>query len=84
ALSTGAPVVPVGLIGTERLQPAGSNRIVPHRFTLSVGEPLQFEHVGRKHPLPQRRQATDQIVDAIAGLSGQERSGNYNQSPSAE
>lgn len=84
ALSTGAPVLPVGLIGTERLQPAGSNRITPHGFTLSIGEPLQFEHVGRKHPLPQRRQATDAIVDAIAGLSGQERSGNYNQSPSAE
>lgn len=84
ALSTGAPVLPVGLIGTERLQPAGTNRITPHGFTLSIGEPLQFEHVGRKHPLPQRRQATDAIVDAIAGLSGQERSGNYNQSPSAE
>lgn len=84
ALSTGAPVVPVGLVGTERLQPAGSNRIVPHRFTLTVGEPLRFEHVGRKHPLPQRRQATDAIVDAIAAITGQERSGNYNQSPSAE
>ncbi|WP_372697747.1 lysophospholipid acyltransferase family protein [Arthrobacter sp. JSM 101049] len=84
ALSTGAPVVPVGLVGTERLQPAGSNRITPNKFTLTVGEPLQFEHVGRKHPLPQRRQATDAIVDAIAAITGQERSGNYNQSPSAE
>lgn len=84
ALSTGAPVVPVGLVGTERLQPAGSNRIIPRKFTLTVGEPLQFDHVGRKHPLPQRRQATDAIVDAIAAITGQERSGNYNQSPSAE
>ncbi|GAA1363572.1 lysophospholipid acyltransferase family protein [Arthrobacter rhombi] len=84
ALSTGAPVVPVGLVGTEKLQPAGSNRITPRKFTLTVGEPLQFDHVGRKHPLPQRRQATDAIVDAIAEITGQERSGNYNQSPSAE
>ncbi|MBM6620835.1 1-acyl-sn-glycerol-3-phosphate acyltransferase [Micrococcaceae bacterium RIT802] len=84
ALSTGAPVVPVGLVGTERLQPAGSNRITPRKFTLTVGEPLQFDHVGRRHPLPQRRQATDAIVDAIAAITGQERSGNYNQSPSAE
>lgn len=84
ALSTGAPVVPVGLVGTEKLQPAGSNRITPRKFTLTVGEPLQFDHVGRKHPLPQRRQATDAIVDAIAAITGQERSGNYNQSPSAE
>ncbi|WP_417219226.1 lysophospholipid acyltransferase family protein [Arthrobacter sp.] len=84
ALSTGAPVVPVGLVGTEKLQPAGSNRITPRKFTLTVGEPLRFDHVGRKHPLPQRRQATDAIVDAIAAITGQERSGNYNQSPSAE
>lgn len=84
ALSTGAPVVPVGLVGTEKLQPAGSNRITPRKFTLTVGEPLQFDHVGRKHPLPQRRQATDAIVDAIAEITRQERSGNYNQSPSAE
>ena len=71
ALSTGAPVVPVGLIGTEKLQPAGTNRITPHHFTLAFGKPLQFEHLGRKHPLPQRRAATDQIVDAIAELTGQ-------------
>jgi 1-acyl-sn-glycerol-3-phosphate acyltransferase len=84
ALSTGAPVVPVGLVGTQRLQPAGTNAIRPRHFTLTVGEPLQFEHIGRKHPLPERRRATDRIVDAIAALTGQERSGNYNQAPAAE
>ncbi|MEE1620193.1 lysophospholipid acyltransferase family protein [Zafaria sp. Z1313] len=84
ALSTGAPVVPVGLIGTERLQPPDKNRIVPRHFTLSVGEPLRFEHTGPKHPLPARRQATDRIVDAIAALTGQERCDGYNQAPAAE
>ncbi|GAB3752615.1 lysophospholipid acyltransferase family protein [Zhihengliuella somnathii] len=82
ALSTGAPVVPVGLKGTEKLQPAGSNRIRPRHFSLTVGEPLRFEHVGPKHPLPARRQATDAIVDAIGELTGQERTDHYNQSPS--
>ena len=84
ALSTGAPVVPVGLVGTENLQPAGRNAIKPHHFTLAFGKPLQFEHLGRKHPLPQRRAATDTIVDAIAELTGQERVNAYNQSPAIE
>lgn len=84
ALTTGVPVVPVGLIGTDKLQPAGSNRIRLHRFTMHIGEPLHFEHPGAKHPLPMRRKVTDEIVDAIAELSGQERAAGYNQSPSVE
>ncbi|MFC7402448.1 lysophospholipid acyltransferase family protein [Citricoccus sp. GCM10030269] len=78
ALTTGAPVVPVGLRGTERLQPPGTNRVTPHHFTLSIGEPLQFEHLGRRHPLPPRREATAEVMNAIAALSGQERAGTYN------
>ena len=83
-LTTGVPVVPIGLIGTDKLQPAGSNRIRIHRFTLHVGPALHFEHPGAKHPLPLRRKVTDEIVDAIAALSGQERAAGYNQSPTAE
>jgi 1-acyl-sn-glycerol-3-phosphate acyltransferase len=78
ALATGAPVVPVGLRGTDRLQPAGSNRFTPHHFSLTVGEPLRFEQLGRKHPLPPRKEATARIMDAIAALSGQERVDAYN------
>ncbi len=81
ALTTGVPVVPVGLIGTEKLQPAGSKGFKPAKFHIHYGEPLHFDQLGRKHPLPQRRQATDQIVDAIAELSGQERVDSYNQLP---
>ncbi|UYQ76236.1 1-acyl-sn-glycerol-3-phosphate acyltransferase [Glutamicibacter sp. JL.03c] len=81
ALTTGVPVVPVGLIGTEKLQPAGSKGFKPAKFHIHYGEPLQFDQLGRKHPLPQRRQATDRIVDAIAELSGQERADSYNQLP---
>ncbi len=81
ALSTGVPVVPVGLIGTEKLQPADAKMIKPRKFTLKVGKPLQFEHLGAKHPLPVRRAATDQIMDAIAELTGQERVAHYNSAP---
>lgn len=81
ALTTGVPVVPVGLIGTEKLQPAGTKGFKPAKFHIHYGEPLYFDQLGRKHPLPQRRQATDRIVDAIAELSGQERVDSYNQLP---
>ncbi|WP_028278784.1 lysophospholipid acyltransferase family protein [Arthrobacter sp. H5] len=80
ALTTGAPVIPVGLIGTENLQPAGRNRVRPQHFTMKIGTPLTFAKTGPDHSLPARRQATDHIMDAIAELSGQERSSSYNQS----
>ena len=84
ALATGAPVVPVGLIGTENLQPAGEKGFKPHHFTMKVGEPLYFEKTGPDHSQPARRQVTDRIMDAIAELSGQERSTSYNQSKATE
>ena len=80
ALTTGAPVVPVGLIGTENLQPADSKSVKPQHFTMKVGEPLYFDKTGPDHSLPARRQVTDRIMDAIADLSGQERATGYNQS----
>ncbi|GAB4098877.1 lysophospholipid acyltransferase family protein [Sinomonas halotolerans] len=83
ALTTGAPVVPVGLRGTERLQPADRNTIVPRHFEMAVGEPLYFDKTGPDHSLPARREATDRIMDAIAALSGQERAPGYNKPPAA-
>lgn len=81
ALTTGAPVVPVGLVGTDRLQPAGSRLIRPQHFTMKIGEPLCFERTGPGHSLPARRQATDTIMDAIAALTGQHRAAGYNTAP---
>lgn len=81
ALTTGAPVVPVGLLGTERLQPAGARWIRPQHFTMKIGEPLYFERTGPDHSLPARRQATDTVMDAIAALTGQSRAAGYNKGP---
>ncbi|WP_434994429.1 lysophospholipid acyltransferase family protein [Arthrobacter sp. Ld5] len=84
ALTTGAPVLPVGLIGTDALQPAGGKGIRPQHFTLRIGEPLVFAKTGPGHALPARRSATDAIMDGIGALTGQERVASYNQSPPAE
>jgi 1-acyl-sn-glycerol-3-phosphate acyltransferase len=82
ALTAGAPVVPVGLTGTERLQPVGSRlpRVVP--VTVRFGEPIEV--AGRYDGVPSgraRREVTDRIMAAIQALSGQEEAGVYNARP---
>jgi len=42
ALDTGAVVVPVALVGTERVQPIGKRLPRLHRVTVRYGEPLDF------------------------------------------
>lgn len=81
ALTTGAPVIPVGLVGTDRLQPPGKRIIVPRKFEVRVGEPIQVEKLGPKHGLPIRRQTTDLIMEKIAELTGQQRVDSYNKRP---
>ncbi len=74
ALATGAPVVPVALTGTDQLQPVG--RILPryHRISVEFGRPLHCSTAHRDLPPARaRRAATDEIVQAIGDLSGQER-----------
>jgi len=80
ALTSGAPVVPVGLTGTEHIQPVGSTLPRLAKVTVRFGEPLHFE--GTYDGVPQgraRRQVTDVIMDAIQKLSGQPFAGVYNE-----
>jgi 1-acyl-sn-glycerol-3-phosphate acyltransferase len=82
ALTAGVPVVPVGLTGTERLQPVGARlpRVVP--ITVRFGTPIE---VARRFagvpPGRARRQVTDEIMTAIQALTGQEEAGVYNARP---
>jgi 1-acyl-sn-glycerol-3-phosphate acyltransferase len=55
-----------------------------YRGRTGVGEPLYFDKTGPDHSLPARREVTDRVMDAIAELSGQERSSSYNQSKTIE
>jgi 1-acyl-sn-glycerol-3-phosphate acyltransferase len=84
ALATGAPVVPVALTGTERVQPIGKRFPRVHRVTVRFGEPLDFaryEGLGSSSVI--RRAVTDEIMDAIARLSEQEYVDEYHQRPAA-
>jgi len=76
ALTADCPVVPVGITGTDRIQPVGAGWPRPHRFTVVFGKPLTFpEHRGQAGRNRSRREVTDTIMTAIAELSGQEKAG---------
>lgn len=81
ALTTGARVVPVGLVGTDKLQPAGMRVPRLHRVTVRFGEPIDLSRHGTAKSGRARRAATDEIMSAIASLSGQEEAGSYNEVP---
>ncbi len=82
ALQTGAPVVPVGLIGTDKVMPVGAK--VPttkERITVRFGEPLDLSPHGPASSGRARRGATDEIMAAIHALSEQELANAYNEVP---
>jgi 1-acyl-sn-glycerol-3-phosphate acyltransferase len=79
ALTSGAPIVPVGLRDTDKLQPVGSNRPRLVRITVTFGEPIDVR--GRYDGVPPgkaRREITDEVMSAIQALTGQEPAGIYN------
>ncbi|WP_442818953.1 lysophospholipid acyltransferase family protein [Streptomyces sp. NBC_01235] len=82
ALTTGAPVVPVALTGTDRLQPVGRRLPRHHRITVEFGRPLHCAglDIGMR-PAQVRRFVADEIIGAIGGLSGQERAHDHATAP---
>jgi len=83
ALTTGAVVVPVGLIGTQEIQPVGKKFPRIRKVTVAFGEPLDLSAHGPAESGKARRLATDEVMAAIHGLSGQELARTYNESPPA-
>ncbi|WP_423919954.1 lysophospholipid acyltransferase family protein [Frigoribacterium sp. 2-23] len=81
ALTSGAPVVPVALTGTQDIQPVGSRLPRLRRFTVEFGEPIDLSVHGDAASGRARRHATDAVMTAIQALSGQEPAGVYNEPP---
>ncbi|MGY1802806.1 lysophospholipid acyltransferase family protein [Blastococcus sp. SYSU D00922] len=76
ALTADCPVVPVGIRGTDRIQPVGASWPRPHRFSVVFGEPLTFpDHRGQAGSNRARREVTDTIMESVARLCGQEKAG---------
>lgn len=63
ALTTGAPLVPVGIIGTDEILPTGARLVRPfRRATISVGEPID---ASGKSTNRARREITDRLMTEI-------------------
>lgn len=67
AIRTGATIVPVGLVGTEDVMPVDASFPQPKTFSITFGKAIPAPE--RAHPAgPQRRELTEQIMDAIRAL----------------
>jgi 1-acyl-sn-glycerol-3-phosphate acyltransferase len=76
ALTADAPVVPVAVHGTDKVQPIGARWPRPHKVSVTFGEPLTFpEYRGQAGKGKPRREVTDRVMNAIAAMSGQEKAG---------
>ncbi|MEU5875949.1 lysophospholipid acyltransferase family protein [Spirillospora sp. NPDC047279] len=85
-LASGARVLPVGLEGTEKIQPIGASfpRFFGPRPTVRIGPPIDFTHYRELAPAKARRAITDEVVETIQKLSGQEFAGVYNDRADAQ
>jgi 1-acyl-sn-glycerol-3-phosphate acyltransferase len=72
ALAAGVPIIPVGILGTDRVQPIGARfpRLGAGRPTIRFGKPLDVE--GRPADRHWLRQLTDELMREIQKLTGQE------------
>ncbi|MDO5739681.1 MAG: lysophospholipid acyltransferase family protein [Ornithinimicrobium sp.] len=80
ALEAGCPIVPVGLTGTDQIQPVGSKFPSRAKITVEFGQPIEV--AGRFEDVPlgrARRVITDEVMAAILAMTGQEWAGEYNQ-----
>jgi 1-acyl-sn-glycerol-3-phosphate acyltransferase len=70
AIDSGAPIVPVAMFNTAEIQPTG--QIVPkvRRVEMVFGEPMYFQ--GDSSDLAHLRKVTDEIMQGIQKISGQE------------
>jgi len=73
ALESGAPVVPVAMIGTNIAQPIGKRIPKLKRIGVVMGEPMDFSRYrGMENDRFVLRSITDEIMYEIMRLSGQE------------
>lgn len=75
AIESGAPVIPVAMFNTDKIQPTGTVLPKVMRVGMTFGEPMYFE--GDSTDQLYLREVTDQIMAKIQELSGQEYVDTY-------
>lgn len=84
SLTADVPVVPVGLIGTDKVQPVGARGLRMADVTVAFGSPINPSAYAGLPAGRARRQLTDDVMDSIAALTGQERADCYNERQSTD
>ena len=79
SMAADAPVVPVGLVGTDRVQPIGATVPRLRRVRIAFGPPVRPEDYADLPPGRARREITDAVMESVAALSGQPRADGYNE-----
>jgi 1-acyl-sn-glycerol-3-phosphate acyltransferase len=71
AVGAGVPIVPVGILGTDRVQPIGARmpRLGAGRVVLRFGKPIDV--TGRSSDRSALRELTDEVMAEIQKLTGQ-------------
>jgi 1-acyl-sn-glycerol-3-phosphate acyltransferase len=77
ALMTGAPIVPVGLVGTDRIQPIGARVPRPYRHAeIRFGHPLDPAAYGGS-ARRRRQQMTADLMESVRQLTGRPTSDDF-------
>jgi 1-acyl-sn-glycerol-3-phosphate acyltransferase len=78
ALESGVPVIPVAMVGTDKVNPIGSKMWRPHQVEIRIGEPLDFSrYAGLAGDRFVERSMVDEIMYSLMELSGQEYVDTY-------
>ncbi|MGH3694364.1 MAG: lysophospholipid acyltransferase family protein [Pseudonocardiaceae bacterium] len=73
ALAAGVPVIPVAMVGTDKVSPAGTKMWRPHPVEIRFGAPLDFtRYAGLSGDRFVERSMVDEIMYSLMDLSGQE------------
>jgi 1-acyl-sn-glycerol-3-phosphate acyltransferase len=72
AVAAGVPIIPVGMIGTDKVQPIGKPlpKLGAGKVVIRFGKPI--DTVGRPDDRTSLRQLTDEVMAEIQKLTGQE------------
>ncbi|WP_307038217.1 1-acyl-sn-glycerol-3-phosphate acyltransferase [Arthrobacter sp. B3I4] len=78
ALQARVPVIPVAMIGTDKVQPIGKRMPNIRRIGMIFGEPLDFSrYYGMEDDRAVQRSVTDEIMHELMRLSGQDYVDEY-------
>lgn len=74
AARTGTSIVPVAMINTNKFNPPGTVMLRPRKVRIRIGKPLTFDNLeeGQAENHIYLRERTNQLMESLAELSGQE------------